>query len=291
MASDGGRFPLEVSHIDDFQFRGEAFSLRGQQGIRKPAKFDAALTVQTNLPKKGREHPYEDSIGEDGLPRYSWRGDDPDQFENVGLRVAMRQHLPIIWFWQISKSPSKYNVIAPVYVIGEEVERKRFVLAPLPDDNLAGDIDEYSGHEEVTRRYLLSQTKRRLHQPVFRSQVLDAYNNMCAVCSLAHPQLLDAAHIIDDSDEHGIASVVNGLALCKIHHAAYDKFFMGIRPDYVIELRPDLLTEKDGPILEFGMQALHGKKLSNLPRSKSLRPSSDRLQAKFDLFTRGSKIG
>nr|WP_306428060.1 HNH endonuclease [Brevibacterium sp. 50QC2O2] len=59
---------------------------------------------------------------------------------------------------------------------------------------------------------------------------------MCAVCSLAHPQLLDAAHIIDDSDEHGIASVVNGLALCKIHHAAYDKFFMGIRPDYVIEL-------------------------------------------------------
>lgn len=85
--------------------------------------------------------------------------------------------------------------------------------------------------------------------------------------------------------------MVNGLALCKIHHAAYDKFFMGIRPDYVIELRPDLLTEKDGPILEFGMQALHGKKLSNLPRSKSLRPSSDRLQAKFDLFTRGSKIG
>lgn len=35
--------------------------------------------------------------------------------------------------------------------------------------------------ESVLRAYLLAETKRRLHQPVFASQVMRAYETRCAV--------------------------------------------------------------------------------------------------------------
>jgi predicted restriction endonuclease len=38
-----------------------------------------------------------------------------------------------------------------------------------------------------------------------------------------HAALLDAAHIILDTEPQGEPTVRNGLALCKIHHAAYDR--------------------------------------------------------------------
>lgn len=40
-----------------------------------------------------------------------------------------------------------------------------------------------------------------------------------------------AAHIIPDREEGGEPPVTNGLALCKLHHTAFDAFFLSIRPD------------------------------------------------------------
>ena len=42
----------------------------------------------------------------------------------------------------------------------------------------------------------------------------------------------------------------NGLALCKIHHAAYDSRILGVSPDLVVQIRADILDETDGPLLE-----------------------------------------
>src|SRR3712207_7569771 len=50
-----------------------------------------------------------------------------------------------------------------------------------------------------TTLFRSTMTRRRLHQPVFASQVMVAYETRCAVCSLNHRELLDAAHIIPDS--------------------------------------------------------------------------------------------
>ena len=51
------------------------------------------------------------------------------------------------------------------------------------------------------------------------------------LCKLRHAELLDAAHIIADANDEGLPIVPNGLALCKIHHAAFDKNIIGISPD------------------------------------------------------------
>jgi putative restriction endonuclease len=137
---------------------------------------------------------------------------------------------------------------------------------------------------EQLRRYILRETRQRLHQPVFRATVLRAYGTRCAVCALRHGQLLDAAHIVPDREKAGIAAVRNGIALCKIHHAAYDSFVLGLRPDLVVQIRSDLLVEIDGPMLEHGLKGRHGQPLMTVPTVRAERPDVDLLEERYAAF-------
>lgn len=79
----------------------------------------------------------------------------------------------------------------------------------------------------------------------------------------------------------------NGLALCKIHHAAYDTRILGVRPDLVVQIRTDILGETDGPLLENGLKALHGRNLVAVPRSSRERPDRDLLAVRYERFLAG----
>jgi putative restriction endonuclease len=284
MRSDGGLEPLTRDEINDFHFAGEMFKLQStQQGIRKPRGFNAALSFQTVFRRPGQERPYEDSTGDDGLFRYKWRGTDPNHPENMGLREAMLRQLPLIWFHGVAMEPARFQVITPVYIFAEEPKQQQFVFTAAEDNASALSFRE-SAHEEVAKRYFERQAKVRVHQPVFRSMVLSAYENRCSVCSLGHSGLLDAAHIVPDRDEKGVASVVNGLAMCKIHHAAFDGNFLGISPDCVVHIRHDLLNEVDGPMLKHGLQELHGRRLMKVPAHRRDRPNQELLEIKFEEF-------
>lgn len=105
--------------------------------------------------------------------------------------------------------------------------------------------------------------------------MLDAYRIHCAMCRLKRRELLDAAHIIPDSDPDGHPEVSNGLSLCKIHHAAFDRGIIGVRPDYVIQVREDVLKEEDGPMLKYGLQVPHNLELL-LPMRTADRSSKSR---------------
>jgi putative restriction endonuclease len=111
-----------------------------------------------------------------------------------------------------------------------------------------------------------------------------AYRECCAVCRLHHPELLEAAHILPDRHPQGHPVVPNGLALCKIHHAAFDRNILGIRPDLVVEIRRDILQEEDGPMLRHGLQELHGQDLVVVPRARELKPDPTRLEERYQLF-------
>lgn len=132
-------------------------------------------------------------------------------------------------------------------------------------------------------RYITASVRVRLHQRAFRERVLDAYRRQCAFCRLRHEELLDAAHIVPDTDPEGEPVVRNGLALCALHHTAFDRFFLGLRPDYVIEVRADIRRERDGPTLVHAIQALHGSRIV-LPRSAPLRPDPQLLEMRYKLF-------
>jgi putative restriction endonuclease len=192
----------------------------------------------------------------------------------------MEQRVPLIWFVGVAKGLFKPHF--PVYVIGEEPEYQQFLVSA---EAVATATDSFA--EEHVRRYLDVQTRHRLFQGIFRAQVLSAYKERCAVCNLGHIPLLDAAHIIPDREELGIASVVNGMAMCKIHHAAFDARLLGIRPDLVVQIKAELLAEIDGPMLRHGLQEMHGKKLMSVPTSKSLRPRADLLELAWERFQTG----
>ena len=77
--------------------------------------------------------------------------------------------------------------------------------------------------------------------------------------------------------------VKNGIALCKLHHAAFDSYFLAIRPDYVIEIRKDVLVDKDGPMLLHGLQDLNNKKIV-LPSDRSLVTDPKLLEMRFEQY-------
>jgi putative restriction endonuclease len=124
---------------------------------------------------------------------------------------------------------------------------------------------------------------QRLHQQRSRRVVLTAYHNRCAVCRLRHVELLDAAHILPGRDPRGEPVVTNGLGLCKIHHSAYDAHILGVDPEARVHIRADILEEVDGPMLRYGLQAVHGQRLAR-PRREHERPNRDYLAERFDRF-------
>lgn len=260
-------------------FRGQRVPIWNyQKGIFKPAVLGqdgAALSVQTSA-----ESPYADAHDPGaGHFIYKYRGDDPDQRDNVALRRAMWEQRPLLYL--VAIDPGVYDAIVPVYVTGDEPGLLQFTL--MADQAVALVGAEDTVMTTVRREYVTRAVMQRLHQTQFRRIVLRAYSNRCAICRLRHLELLDAAHILPDRDPRGEPIVTNGLGLCKIHHSAYDSYILGIDADAKVYIRDDILDEIDGPMLRHGLQELHGSRLI-LPRNAVSRPNRDFLAERFAQF-------
>lgn len=273
-AEHGDGLPSSV--INSFVFDGEPVRLIVQQGIRKPARLSAALTIRTTYASDPLRAPYDDGVGPDGTLHYKWRGTDFDHPDNRALREAKERGVPLAYFCPVARGV--YQAIYPVFLVDEDRSRHEFAVdlaeGPYAVDGVPVPID---------RRYTRRLTLQRLHQAVFRPMVLRAYGTSCAMCRLRHVKLLDAAHILPDRHERGDAVVPNGVAMCKIHHAAYDVNILGIRPDHVVEVRGDILAEIDGPMLRHGLQEMHGTTII-LPRARRDRPDTSRLEERYEQF-------
>jgi putative restriction endonuclease len=271
---------ISSAQINHFSIGGQPLKLVVQPGIWKPGALEAALTIRTTFTAPNQPPPYEDSIAPGGLVKYAYRGTDPNHSDNRALRTAMVQQRPLAYF--IGVASGVYQAQFPVYVVGEHPEEHAFLIAVDQAQRLV-DPEAVASLPPDRRSYLERLVRTRLHQPVFRARVLQAYDKKCAMCRLQHTDLLDAAHIIRDVDEGGLPVVPNGLSLCKIHHAAYDRDIIGVRPDLVIQVRRDVLVEIDGPMLKHGIQAMHGVSLT-IPHQRAARPDTDRLEQRYEEF-------
>jgi putative restriction endonuclease len=271
--------------LHGFVLDGSRISLVSpQQGIFKPAALSIAPISILTSPSD----PYKDELGSDGFLKYRYRGNDPDHRDNVGLRFAMQQRLPLIYFHGITKG--KYVAAWPVFIVGDDRSHMTFSVSVDDSRHLgighnAQPAELFTGDEQelARRRYATAVTRVRLHQRAFRERVLDAYHRQCAFCRLRHDELLDAAHILPDTDPEGHPVVSNGLALCSLHHAAFDRYFIGVRPDYTIEVRRDLLDERDGPTLAHAIQGIHGTRIA-VPARRENRPEARNLTWRYEKF-------
>ncbi|MEX0900835.1 MAG: HNH endonuclease [Gammaproteobacteria bacterium] len=268
-----------------FDLQGARVPLVGPQGIFIPAATDSDLPLTITTSPNG---PYDDGFIDDKTLLYRYRGTDPSHRENCGLRELMRLQLPLIYLHGIV--PGQYLATWPVFVIGDEPNNLRFTVRA--EDRNVSDYwasntelppDYFTEYGEIRRQYRTAQVRVRAHQQAFRFRVIRAYRTQCALCRLRHPQLLDAAHITEDREASGEPVISNGLALCKIHHAAFDKLFLGIRPDCTVHIRRDLLTEFDGPVLQHALKEMHGKAIE-VPKLKEHQPNTERLEERYSLF-------
>ena len=85
----------------------------------------------------------------------------------------------------------------------------------------------------------------------------------------------------------GSPIIPNGLALCKLHHAAFDAHIIGVTPDLEVTVRLDVLQEIDGPMLQHGLQGFQGRRI-HVPRADHLKPNRDFLAERYALFRRAS---
>jgi putative restriction endonuclease len=270
---------------EGFVFEDTRVPLLGPQGIFKPGIMTEAPLSITTIPGG----PYDDSMGTGGALKYRYRGTDPAHPDNRGLRRAMQEQLPLIWFWRVR--PGLYLASFPVFIVGDRPAELAFdvqvddpvalIQPPKPESFVSED------RAAIRREYITATVRRRVHQQAFRARVIEAYRTHCALCRLRHQELLDAAHITADVEATGEPVVSNGLSLCKLHHAAFDRHFLTVRPDYTIEVRRSILEETDGPMLIHGLQGLHDRTIY-LPREASLQPDRDRLEERHAAFRAAS---
>lgn len=269
-----------------FTVNGEKVLLANKAvGIFKPKQMQRGmLSIKTTKPRAGRVNIYADAEDEDGAFVYSLQGDNPNNHYNRALRECMEDQLPIIYFHAVAESI--YKAIFPCFIESIDTQAMTCRVSVAPDLSLSHRPYPLPNTEArlLERRYVLRETRVRLHQAEFRERVLAAYGGRCAMTGLPVPELLEAAHIVPDSHELGVAEVNNGLCLSRIHHRAFDANLIGVDADYRIHVSDRLMKIQDGVVLEGGIKALHGQMLA-VPTSRHEWPSRDFLSLRFERFT------
>ena len=277
IAANEGDGMLSRAELGSFSYGNQQVRVIDSQGglwnpgAAWPFEVKLRATLSINTTKSGT---YQDQEVSGGLWRYDYQAGS-SAGKNTKLRAALEFGFPLLWFQQ--QDNGRY-VPYRVFIVQDFPEQGYCLMAPDQYLYLAA-----KSESSIERRYAVREMKVRLHQPAFRARVISAYETRCAICQLRHGRLLDAAHVTPDSEAESSTAITNGLALCKIHHAAYDVNILGINSDYVVKVREDVLHEIDGPMLKHGLVEMHDREIW-LPVKAENRPDKERLATRFDNF-------
>lgn len=108
----------------------------------------------------------------------------------------------------------------------------------------------------------LALVKQRVNQSFFRSAVMCSYNNRCCISGVGNPELLEACHIVDWSDDKtNRSNPENGLCLNSLFHKAYDKCLIAITPDYNIFISEEMIERTEDGTFKDYLRGLQNRKL------------------------------
>jgi putative restriction endonuclease len=104
------------------------------------------------------------------------------------------------------------------------------------------------------RRVDIVQTRRAVRDAQFRRKVLTAYGHRCAMCGV-QLRLLDAAHVLPVDQPGSTDETNNGVALCALHHRAYDRALVAFDETYAIHINAKQVAELTALSLAGGLRA------------------------------------
>jgi putative restriction endonuclease len=163
---------------------------------------------------------------------------------NEGREVTVAVH-PDFLLWYVQDGQTLHDV-------DEDANEVSGLIEASPEEE-AGVVAGASTPEQLARRVQLVEIMRAFRDARFRPLVLQAYGNRCAVCGTAL-KLVDAAHIVPVSDRRGTDDVTNGIALCRLHHGAYDTGLLGVQSNYRVVVNPDAASRLQAVRLDAGLE-------------------------------------
>jgi putative restriction endonuclease len=168
--------------------------------------------------------------------------------------------------------PSVQKEILPIK--SYEVQK---IVKKLNEQSRPANYDPFDHNKKTTK----INKEVKLRNRGFRQAIIEAYDWKCAVCEMKinSPDALqwevEAAHIVPHSS-NGKDDIWNGLALCHLHHWAFDVGWFTLRDDFKILASKRI---KDLPVdfgkigdYDFIRQLLKENLIVFLPRRKEIHP-------------------
>ena len=123
------------------------------------------------------------------------------------------------------------------------------------------------------RRYAVAQTRRAVRALDFRARVLSAYEQRCAMCGV-QLKLVDGAHILPVHEYGSTDATSNGIALCVLHHRAYDRGLITFDANYLVRISEHRLDELRAANLDGGLEKFREslRNVIKVPAELSSRP-------------------
>lgn len=149
---------------------------------------------------------------------------------------------------------------------------KKLVETPRPDN-----YTPFNREQKVVK--ITRESAIRIRS--FRQAVIEAYDFRCAFCGLKinSPNTLvwevEAAHIVPHS-EKGKDDIMNGIALCRLHHWAFDFGWFTVENDFTIRVSSKInsLPSDYGKMNDYDFIRISSSQKAkiNLPKRKDIYP-------------------
>ena len=278
------------------QWRGRRIRLDGHvQGIWKPKEMDGLLSIKTAWPRQrtGRPDTYPDQrqalrehFEHRDVLEYSFMQNNPNHRHNQLLHDAWRRRIPIIYL--IASYPAFYQAFFPAFIVDwDSVTLKTRVAFGF----------ESPPETENERRIGIAIARRQYDHAAFRENVLSAYRETCAVSGVMGRSHVGVAELAPSygpaADAAATASA--GVALSKLHRAAFEADLLGIDADGRLHVahRADLYrsgtTSRRQPesTVITALREINGARIQ-LPENPSHRPDRELLDLRYQQFLRAN---
>jgi putative restriction endonuclease len=170
-------------------------------------------------------------ISQDALRAAQMRGFAPNAKDNGETAIAFRPDFAATYV----------EHLVALHATGA-VPKGAAILERISEDPEAVTDTDIDAAVVPARRVEIIETRRAARDARFRRKVLTAYGNRCAVCGV-QLRLLDAAHVLPVEHAGSTDDTNNGVALCALHHRAYDRALIAFDPTYTIHVNAKQVAE------------------------------------------------
>ncbi len=228
-------YRIQITGVDRFEpFPGGKTLILGWW---KEADVFAGFDIRKHLGKLGSSPSIQ--IREEALRKAYINGFEPCDKGNKEVAIAFRPD----FFADYLQS------LEPLHDFGQSTKDLAALsdIAANPEINVA----EIPIQNNARKTTIVSVSKK-LRDVGFRKRVLTAYSFHCAACGI-QLRLVEAAHIIPVNHDNSTDETRNGLALCALHHKAYDQALITVLDDYSVQVNRRQVAELQSQKLADGL--------------------------------------